>query len=120
LSAEAAIAELLSLAKIEIIPPIVPENVAIVKINGQDVTLEIRSPAITGASVQNCRSKSGATAVSHPAKTTGNVGGIVVEGRDIGTNVFPEAELKIFLTATPEERALKEIKRLRSAGKWGY
>ncbi len=47
LSAEAAIAELLSLAKIAIIPADSPENVTIVKINGQDVTLEIRSPAIT-------------------------------------------------------------------------
>lgn len=42
--------------------------------------------------------------------------GLVADGRDMGTVVFPEAELKIFLTATPEERALRRYKQLKDKG----
>lgn len=43
-------------------------------------------------------------------------GGVVMDGRDIGTVVLPQAELKIFLTATPEERAGRRVKELRAQG----
>lgn len=43
-------------------------------------------------------------------------GGIVMEGRDIGTVVLPEAEVKVFLTATPEERAHRRCRQLRDMG----
>jgi cytidylate kinase len=43
-------------------------------------------------------------------------GGLVVEGRDTGTVVFPTAEAKFFLTATPEERARRRVAELRTAG----
>ena len=42
--------------------------------------------------------------------------GLVADGRDMGTVVFPEADLKIFLTATPEERALRRHKQLKDKG----
>ena len=42
--------------------------------------------------------------------------GLVADGRDMGTVVFPGAELKIFLTATPEERALRRHKQLKDKG----
>jgi cytidylate kinase len=42
--------------------------------------------------------------------------GLVADGRDMGTVVFPRAELKIFLTATPEERALRRHKQLKDKG----
>lgn len=42
--------------------------------------------------------------------------GIVMDGRDIGTNVFPDAELKIFMTADPEVRALRRFRELLSKG----
>lgn len=42
--------------------------------------------------------------------------GVVVEGRDIGTVVFPEAEVKVFLTASPEERARRRVAELREGG----
>jgi pantoate ligase/cytidylate kinase len=47
----------------------------------------------------------------------GNQGGIVAEGRDIGTTVFPDAELKIFLTASVQERAKRRLLELHSQGK---
>lgn len=46
----------------------------------------------------------------------GKAKGIVMDGRDIGTVVFPEAELKIFVTATPEIRAWRRLKELESKG----
>ena len=42
--------------------------------------------------------------------------GIVMDGRDIGTVVFPDAELKIFLTASPEVRARRRVDELRAKG----
>ncbi len=46
----------------------------------------------------------------------GEQGGLIAEGRDIGTNVFPNAELKIFLTATPAERARRRLPDLQAQG----
>jgi len=42
--------------------------------------------------------------------------GLVADGRDMGTVVFPRADLKVFLTATPEERALRRYKQLKDKG----
>jgi cytidylate kinase len=49
-------------------------------------------------------------------KKMGKEKGIVMDGRDIGTVVFPEAELKIFMTATPEVRAHRRYKELLDKG----
>jgi pantoate ligase/cytidylate kinase len=93
--------------------------VTIVKINGQDVTLEIRSPAITSQVSRIAAQKAVRQQLVTLQRQMGMSGGIVVEGRDIGTNVFPEAELKIFLTATPEERARRRLKDLEAQGNGG-
>lgn len=47
--------------------------------------------------------------VLEPQRRAGRGGGVVCEGRDIGTVVFPDAELKVFLTASPEERARRRL-----------
>ncbi len=49
----------------------------------------------------------------------GNEKGIVMDGRDIGTTVFPDAELKIFVTATPEIRAQRRYDELKAKGQEG-
>lgn len=49
-------------------------------------------------------------------RQTGRDGGIIMEGRDIGTVVFPDAEVKIYLDATAEERANRRVKQLVSKG----
>ncbi len=49
-------------------------------------------------------------------RTIGAEGGVVMEGRDIGTNVFPDAELKIYLDASPEARAGRRAGQLRAQG----
>ena len=46
----------------------------------------------------------------------GENGGVVLEGRDIGTVIFPDAEVKIFLSATPEERAKRRWKEMVDRG----
>jgi cytidylate kinase len=76
-----------------------------VAIDGQDVTTAIRTPEIDTAA---------ATIARHPAvrrvlvarqRDYGRRGGIVMEGRDIGTVVFPHADVKVYLDASPDERA---------------
>jgi cytidylate kinase len=77
-----------------------------VALNGRDVTVAIRRPEVDAAV---------STVAAHPAVRAELVrrqriwaaehGGGVVEGRDIGTVVFPEADLKVYLTADPDERA---------------
>lgn len=49
-------------------------------------------------------------------RSFGSLGGVVLEGRDIGTVVFPRAELKVFLTASAEERARRRCEELRARG----
>ncbi len=49
-------------------------------------------------------------------REAGKDGGIIMEGRDIGTVVFPDAEVKFYLSATPQERAKRRVKQLKEAG----
>ncbi len=77
-----------------------------VVVDGEDVTDEIRRPEVGRtvskvAAVPEVRT----AMVSLQRRWVADHGGAVVEGRDIGSVVFPDAELKVFLTATPEERA---------------
>lgn len=83
-----------------------------VHVDGHDVTSEIRGPEVTAAV---------ATVSAHPGVRRAMVaqqrrqagrGAWVVEGRDIGTVVFPDAVLKVFLTATPAERARRRAAEL--------
>ena len=56
------------------------------------------------------------TALVDAQRRIGEKKGIVMDGRDIGTTVFPDAELKIFLTASPEVRAQRRVDELRGKG----
>ncbi|HNT97118.1 MAG TPA: (d)CMP kinase [Elusimicrobiales bacterium] len=49
-------------------------------------------------------------------REAGRAGGVIMEGRDIGTNVFPDAELKIYLDASPEARASRRVGQLKQLG----
>lgn len=76
-----------------------------VLLDGHDVTGSIRSPAVTqAASRVSVHPQIRAWMVSLQRRLGGN-GGIVMEGRDIGTVVFPDADLKFFLDASPEARS---------------
>jgi cytidylate kinase len=74
-------------------------------IEGRDVTTAIRTPQIDRAAAMTARLPNVRAALVARQRREGEGGGIVVEGRDIGTVVFPDADLKIYLDASSEERA---------------
>ncbi len=76
-----------------------------VLIADQDVTAEIRTPRVDEAVSAVAKQPSVRRAMVAQQRHIAEQDDIVVEGRDIGTVVFPEAELKVFLTASSEERA---------------
>ncbi len=98
LSDEAAIAELVHQATIDI-------TATAVNVNGQDVTVAIRTPEVTANVSAIAAQPFVRQVLVRQQQEYGRRGGVVLEGRDIGTHVFPDAELKIFLTATVTERA---------------
>ena len=77
----------------------------VVSINGHDVTRAIRSPEIDKASASVARLPRVREVLVTRQRQTGEQRGVVMEGRDIGTVVFPDADVKIYLDASPEERA---------------
>jgi cytidylate kinase len=84
---------------------------------GEDRSTEIRTPEISqGASIVSAHPEVRA-GLLELQRRLGRGGGIVVEGRDTGTVVFPQAGAKFFLTATDEERARRRVTELQAAGK---
>ena len=78
---------------------------AAVSIDGIDVTKAIRTPEIDRAATVVARLPAVRAALVSRQRALGAQGAIVMEGRDIGTVVFPLADLKIYLDASPDERA---------------
>jgi cytidylate kinase len=76
-----------------------------VTIDGTDVTRVIRTPAIDKAAAGVARLPRVRSVLVERQRQMGAEGGIVMEGRDIGTVVFPDADVKLYLDASPEERA---------------
>jgi len=74
-------------------------------INGHDVTQAIRTPEIDRSAAIVARHPKVRAVLVQRQRTYGEAGGIVMEGRDIGSVVFPQADVKVYLDATPEERA---------------
>lgn len=87
-----------------------------VMVEGTDVTEAIRSPQVSdGASIVSAYPEVRAAMVALQRRM-GQGGGIVMEGRDIGTVVFPDAEVKIYLDASLAERARRRYEELRANG----
>lgn len=85
-------------------------------LNGENVEREIRTMEVSGhvspiATLPYVREK-----LVEQQQQMGANGGIVMDGRDIGTVVFPNAELKIFVTASAEVRAMRRFKELQEKG----
>jgi CMP/dCMP kinase len=76
-----------------------------VTIDGADVTRAIRTPEIDRAATAVARLPKVRAALVARQRAHGERGGIVMEGRDIGTVVFPHADVKVYLDASPDERA---------------
>jgi len=76
-----------------------------VAIDGHDVAAAIRTPEIDKAAAAVARHPAVRRVLVARQRAFGGAGGVVMEGRDIGTVVFPDADVKIYLDASPEERA---------------
>lgn len=83
---------------------------------GRDVSKDIRTPEVSSGASQVSALPKVRTALLELQQAIGRNGGIVAEGRDIGTVVFPSADVKFFLTASTEKRAERRVLELRSAG----
>ncbi len=114
---EARVTRLAEMAKIDVVPPTVDDGRQYtVQFDGQDITWEIRraqvnehvSPVSTYSGVR--------AALTAQQRRIGLQGNVVMVGRDIGTVVLPEAELKIYLDASLEERARRRYKEERARG----
>jgi pantoate ligase/cytidylate kinase len=113
---EAAIAELVSQCTIQLIPSPDPAQPCQVFINDHDVTQDIRGSQVTAQVSAIAAQPHVRHALVEQQQRYGQTGGIVMEGRDIGTHVFPDAELKIFLTASVQERARRRQQDLKQQG----
>lgn len=85
-------------------------------IAGDDVTSAIRTPRVDEAVSPVARMPKVRAAMVEQQRAMAAGSDIVIEGRDIGTCVFPEAELKVFLTAAPEERARRRAAQHAASG----
>jgi len=85
-------------------------------LNGQDVEDDIRDMRVSSAVSPVAAIPEVRRALVQQQKALGQTGGIVMDGRDIGTVVFPDAELKIFLTADPDERVRRRQLELTAKG----
>lgn len=100
-----AIAELASSCQIQLASSTGLDNPVRVWINEREVTQDIRSLEVTAHVSQVASQSAVRQELLRQQQRWGQKGGLVAEGRDIGTHVFPDAELKIFLTASVRERA---------------
>jgi cytidylate kinase len=85
-------------------------------IDGVDRSLDIRSPHISTGASRVSRHAQVRRALLGLQRKLGARGGVVLEGRDIGTVVFPDAEVKVFLTASDEARARRRHAELTRSG----
>jgi cytidylate kinase len=85
-------------------------------LDGKDVSSAIRTPEISLLTSKISMKKVVRDILAHRQRELGKDGGVILEGRDIGTVVFPHADLKFFLSATAEERGTRRYLELRAKG----
>jgi len=110
---EAFISELSRKMVIEFKPE---ANVNRVFVDGFEVTNAIRSAEVTANVSRVAAIGPVREAMVAQQRRMGDIGGVLMDGRDIGTVVFPKAQLKVFLTASVEERAMRRYKELVAKG----
>lgn len=88
-----------------------------VLLDGEDVTGQIRNQMVTDAASRVSVFPPIRAAMVRRQQEMGAKGGVVMEGRDIGTVVFPDAEVKIFLDAAPEVRGMRRYDQIGQQGR---
>jgi cytidylate kinase len=87
-----------------------------IRLNGEDVTDAIRTPEVSGGASKVAVIPSVRRALVAKQRLMGERSSVVMEGRDIGTVVFPGADVKIFLDADPRERVRRRLSDVRASG----
>ena len=87
-----------------------------IRLGGRDVTATLRSEACGVAASKVAALPQVRAALLERQRAFRRPPGLVADGRDMGTVVFPDAEIKIFLTASPAERARRRYKQLKEKG----
>ncbi len=87
-----------------------------IRLAGRDVTAAVRDEAISAAASQVAALAEVRAALLNRPRAFARPPGLVADGRDMGTVVFPGAVLKVFLTASPQERARRRYKQLKDKG----
>ena len=113
---ECAIAELANRCIIQLTPGENLQSPVRVWINDTDVTQVIRTPRVTSQVSAIAAQSAVRKALVKQQQRWGKKGGLVAEGRDIGSHVFPDAEVKIFLTASVSERASRRQQDFKKQG----
>jgi len=85
-------------------------------LEGEDVTLDIRTEEVGALASQVAAYPKVRSALLARQRDFAQPPGLVADGRDMGTEVFPQADVKIYLTASAEERALRRFKQLKEKG----
>lgn len=114
LSDDALLAEVVSSTDIDL-----RENAGRLEVllDGRDVAGEIRTPEVSQMASRISALKSVRARMLELQQAVGQRGSLVAEGRDIGTVIFPEAEVKVFLDASARERARRRYQELKAAGR---
>ena len=111
-------AEEVAVAAAKTVRSVTDPEAPVVLLDGEDVEAEIRGSAVTRAvSAVSAKQKVRAALVEHQREIIADNPGIVVEGRDIGSVVTPDAPLKVYLTASEEIRAARREAQDRKAGR---
>ena len=93
-----------------------PDGRERVLLDGEDVSEAIRSPEVSLLTSRVSACPAVRDAMVRRQRELGSKGGVVLEGRDIGSVVFPDAEVKVFLLATAEERGRRRYEELKAKG----
>jgi pantoate ligase / CMP/dCMP kinase len=113
---ECAIAELANTCKIQLTPSPDLKSPVRVWVDEVDVTQAIRTVEVTSKVSAIAAQSAVRQALVQQQQNWGKKGGLVAEGRDIGSHVFPDAEVKIFLTASVSERARRRQQDFKKQG----
>ncbi|SPF47864.1 Cytidylate kinase [Candidatus Sulfopaludibacter sp. SbA4] len=87
-----------------------------IRLNGEDVTEAIRTPEVSNGASKVAVIPGVRRAMVAKQREMGERANVVMEGRDIGTVVFPDADVKIFLDANPQERVRRRLRDVRAQG----
>lgn len=93
-----------------------PDAVLKMHVDGEYLGAKLHLEEVGNVASKVSTHKEARAVLTEKMRQAGRDGGIIMEGRDIGTVVFPDAEVKFYLSATAQERAKRRVKQLKEAG----